>query len=194
MVPTLDSGSAPQGVEVVGGSDDAGYRTSGKSPTLHLRLAWKRGKWPPIAMALGAGFALIPLVLLSASGEARVVGLGLWLALSPLVALFSYDALGRWINRTDIVAGERFVTVRHKPLPWMGGERVATVKVRSLRVVETGQGARAGRHVLAVLDDGGGVQLLRSNTSIGMTREQAEFIVQRLREHLRLREIHGTIR
>jgi hypothetical protein len=177
----------PVGVRVRERNEQAGYRSSAKlDEALLMSLSWSPTS---LHTTLTTGFLLLglcPLLLVPWGGEIGFIGATLTVALSPLTCLMAYDFLGKRFNHTEIRVEHRLIVTRHRPLPWMGNKSVAADRIRGVEVHERGQGAKYVCAVWVRLDDDGSDWLLRSNISIGMNREQAEYIAQRIRTHLHL--------
>lgn len=179
--------SKPAGVHVSERTDDSGYRASAKRDELLL----VKLNWTPAGLhaTLTIGLLLLglcPLLMVPWGGEAAVVGVALTVVLLPFSALMAYDTLGRRLNHTEIRVDPGSIVTCHRPLPWMGDKRVVANRIRDIEVHEQGQGAKHVCSVRVQLDDGRTDWLLRSNVSVGMNREQAEYIAQRIRAHLHL--------
>ena len=168
-----------------------GFSTSGDEQHFKVRWSWRSG-----SSVLMLGFAVIWVLMVVQ--QFRMVGLDLFRGLFLLIGFgMLYRALASVINSTTITADEKWLTVRHSPLPWFPAPKIDASSIEQLFVSEgftkTKKGKRIPFYYLnAVLRDNSLKRLSNKLSNI----ESALYLEQEFEKalHIRDRSVAGEVR
>lgn len=132
--------------------------------------------WYSIALTKGdLGEILFPLVHVAAG-----------------VGITYYVACG-WVNRTHVVFNPQRITIRHKPLPWLGNREINAQNLKQLysKVTYANNGRSVHYSVHALTKDGRNVEILGGLDN----GEQALYIEQEIENYLGIKDapVRGEI-
>lgn len=108
------------------------------------------------------------------------VAMGVWLI---------YLSIASWFNRTIITASPSKISIRHRPIPWMGNIDMNAFNLKQLYTKEivsrTRNGTSLTYSVRIITNDGRNKELIADLESI----EQALFIEQKIEKYLNITDV-----
>ena len=112
-----------------------------------------------------------------------------------LVVAVTYYALTGWFNVTDITATRQDITVKHKPLPWLGNKTINARDIKQLygkEKVTTNRNSTSVSYEIHVITHSGADTTLVTGLE---TSQQALFIEQEIEKFLNIKNapVRGEI-
>ena len=144
----------------------------------------------------GGFLYMIPKRLPSESLEASIF---FWLICAAIVIWLTYYLVAGWLNRTHILVGGGKITVRHRPIPWVGNLELGVSNLKQLYSTEKISRIRSSAssyevvtyEVHAVTPNGRDIMLVRDLE----TSAQALYIEQEIEKCLGIEDtpVHGEV-
>lgn len=136
----------------------AAYRGIPESPRFTIVRRWRSrltaGTHFGTAAVAGAGCALM-----AVTAGAPIV-LAVAACVGGLAALLAYTGTCYVVDRTVVTAADGVLSIRHAPLPWFGGRRIAAEAIRGVYAMANPEFGTSTYEVHALLHDGTDLRLV----------------------------------